>query len=63
VKVSAGGICTFSYSNDGVTFIPLGQPFTARKGKWIGAKVGIFAISRTKVREMGYADFDWFRID
>ena len=63
VKVSAGAICTFSYSNDGRTFTPLGQPFTARKGKWIGAKVGIFAISRTEVREMGYADFDWFRID
>lgn len=54
--------CTFSYSADGKKFTQLGKAFAARKGKWIGAKVGIFAIRHGKTYETGYADFDWFRI-
>lgn len=63
VKVSSGKLCDFSYSADGVTFAPLGETFEARQGKWIGAKVGIFAVRRGKTRETGYADFDWFRVE
>lgn len=63
VKVSKDAICTFSYSNDGTTFSPVGEPFPARKGKWIGAKVGLFAVRTGKTRETGYADFDWFRVE
>jgi len=40
----------------------VGNPFAARKGKWIGAKVGIFAIRKGKTNENGYADFDWFKV-
>ena len=63
VRVSKDAVCNFSYSVDGTSFSPLGEPFNARKGKWIGAKVGIFASRRGKTRETGYADFDWFRIE
>jgi beta-xylosidase len=63
VKVAAKAICTFSYSTDGQTFIPIGDPFTATKGKWIGAKIGIFAIRSGTTYETGYADFDWFRLE
>jgi beta-xylosidase len=63
VKVSQNAICNFSYSADGKTFLPIGEPFTAQKGRWIGAKVGLFAIRTGKTRETGYADVDWFRID
>jgi beta-xylosidase len=63
VKVSQNAICNFSYSADGSTFIPVGEPFTALKGRWIGAKVGLFAIRTGKIRETGYADVDWFRIE
>ena len=63
VKVSKNAVCTFSYSADGKNFSPVGEPFTARKGKWIGAKVGIFAVRTGKTRETGYADFDWFRVE
>jgi beta-xylosidase len=63
VKVSKDAVCTFSYSNDGKTFSVIGEPFTARKGKWIGAKVGLFAVRTGKTRETGYADFDWFRVE
>ena len=63
VKVSKDAVCTFSYSSDGTTFSSVGEPFAARKGKWIGAKVGLFAVRTGKTRETGYADFDWFRVE
>jgi beta-xylosidase len=63
VSVGEGAVCTFSYSTDGRSFTPLGQPFTAREGKWIGAKLGIFAVRTGSTRENGNADFDWFRIE
>ena len=43
VKVTGGGICYFSYSLDGRKYTLAGVPFTARQGKWIGAKVGLFS--------------------
>ena len=62
VRVTKDAVCSFSYSADGTTFSSVGEPFTARKGKWIGAKVGLFAVRTGKTRETGYADFDWFRV-
>lgn len=62
VQVSKGGACAFSYSTDNCTFTPIGDTFQARKGRWIGAKVGLFALGPTQTGEMGYADIDWFRI-
>jgi beta-xylosidase len=61
--VGAEALCNFSYSLDGKTFSPLGESFSARQGRWIGAKVGIFAIGSGGSSEMGYADFDWFRVE
>jgi beta-xylosidase len=52
----------FSYSENGINFISIGQEATAEKDLWISAKIGIFAISQPNVRMGGYADFDWFRI-
>ncbi|MDP4273218.1 MAG: glycoside hydrolase 43 family protein [Bacteroidota bacterium] len=63
VKVEKEAKCTFSYSADGKRFTSLGDPFTALKGKWIGAKVGIFCVRSGKFNDAGYADFDWFRIE
>ena len=61
VKVSKGGVCTFSYSEDGEKFEEINESFTAVPGKWIGAKVGLFAIRNTKTNDSGFADVDWFR--
>ena len=35
----------------------------ARPGRWIGAKVGLFAVRTTPGGEYGYADYDWFRVE
>ncbi|HUE83119.1 MAG TPA: glycoside hydrolase 43 family protein [Pyrinomonadaceae bacterium] len=63
VTVTGDAVCRFSYSADGQKYISVGGPFGARPGRWIGAKVGIFAIRTGMTREIGYADFDWFRVE
>ena len=55
-------LCSFSYSVDGNRYTPVGKEFVAREGQWVGAKVGIFAMTGSKPETPGYADFDWFRI-
>ncbi|MBD3290140.1 family 43 glycosylhydrolase, partial [candidate division KSB1 bacterium] len=55
--------CQFSYSINGENFSNIGETFKAREGRWIGAKIGLFAISRQETGMKGYADFDWFRIE
>jgi beta-xylosidase len=62
VEVSNGAVCRFSFSMDGAKFTSIGVPFQARQGRWIGAKVGLFAVGSGQTREMGYADVDWFRV-
>ena len=55
-------ICSFSYSVDGKKFISLGENFTAKPGKWIGAKVGLFITRPKAVNDGGRVDIDWFRV-
>jgi hypothetical protein len=61
ITVGPDAVCHFSYSSDGVHFNDLGDSFKAREGRWIGAKVGLFAVSFTQSKRQGFADFDWFR--
>lgn len=63
VSVQAGARCTFSYSTDGIKFNDAGTVFQATPGKWIGAKIGLFAIRDTQINDSGSADYDWFRIE
>jgi beta-xylosidase len=63
VSVGKQAVCRFSYSTDGKNFLLLGESFKARQGKWIGAKVGLFAANDSERGNLGYADFDWFRIE
>ncbi len=61
--VSNGGICTFFYSIDGVVFNTIGKPFTAKPGKWVGAKMGLYMVRDQNTNNAGYADIDWFRVE
>ncbi|UPL50294.1 glycoside hydrolase family 43 protein [Hymenobacter sublimis] len=63
VAVREGAKCQFSYSLNGEQFQPLGTEFTAREGKWIGAKVGLFCTRPGKTNDAGTADVDWFRVE
>jgi beta-xylosidase len=62
VAVEAGATCRFSYSLDGRRFEPVGRPFIAREGRWIGARVGLFASGPGGARARGHVDVDWFRV-
>jgi rhamnogalacturonyl hydrolase YesR/beta-xylosidase/lysophospholipase L1-like esterase len=62
VSVTSEAVCRFSYSTDGHEFTPLGGAFIARAGRWIGAKVGVFAAAHAAATGTGHADFDWFRV-
>ena len=62
VEVKEGGKCSFSYSIDGNTFINAGSNFTARPGRWKGAKAGIFCTRTTVTNDAGFAAFDYFRV-
>lgn len=62
VEVAENAECTFSYSESGRSFKEVNdETFTAVEGKWIGAKVGLFAEKENKTNDSGYADVDWFR--
>ena len=51
VRVQKNAVCNFSFSTNGKTYVPLGQPFNARQGRWIGAKVGIFAVGQGRLQK------------
>jgi beta-xylosidase len=53
----------FSYSTDNENFTPIGTGFQIKKGKWIGAKIGVFCINPNIVQSKGFADVDWFRVE
>lgn len=63
VDITDQAICTFSYRLDGENFQMIGKPSPAKKGRWIGAKVGLFSIHPDIRESQGFTDFDWFRIE
>lgn len=63
IKVTEGATCQFSYSENGKAFLPVGDLFRAREGRWVGARVGLFALANGESSRRGYADFDWFRVE
>ena len=63
VTVTKGAVCQFSYSTDGSIFKTIGTPFTAKPGRWVGAKLGLFCTRTVKKNDSGFADIDYFRIE
>lgn len=54
---------TFYYSTDGKTFKVFGKPFKPSAGRWVGAKIGLFATGTKSISDSSYADYDWFRVE
>ena len=57
VEVRDDCLCTFSYSLDGAEFREAGPVFKAVEGHWIGAKIGLFAISDIQKNDGGSVEF------
>jgi len=62
VSVDAQARCRFAYSLDGLVFEAFGGEFQARPGRWVGAKVGLFATCRKDAAPTGHAEFGEFRM-
>jgi beta-xylosidase len=61
MQVCAGGVTSFSYSHDDRAYTPIGAPFTAAMGRWVGAQMGLFSVSNGSAAA-GYIDIDYFRV-
>ncbi len=61
LRLEDGGGCAFAYAT-GDDFVELPRRYQARKGMWIGAKVGLYSVKDGENRSMGHADFDYFRL-
>jgi len=61
MQVRAGGITSFSWSGDDRVYKPIGAPFTAAMGRWVGAQMGLFSISNNSAAA-GHIDIDYFRV-
>lgn len=62
LRVDPGAICRFSYSFDEKEYLEAGEPFTARQGMWIGAKMGFFALRDGVTNDAGCIDLGSFMI-
>jgi beta-xylosidase len=60
VVVKDGGLCTFSFANQN-GFIEFPNTFAARKGFWIGAKLGLYSSKRQDMVPSGHVDINYFR--
>jgi len=58
IDVTDGARVAFSYSSDGRTFVPVGAPFDARMGRWVGAQLALFATGA----HGAHADIEYLRI-
>lgn len=63
VKMNKGGSYNLSFSETGEKFINVEKTFTAKPGRWVGAKLGVFCLRNNITNDAGYADIDWFRIE
>lgn len=60
VAVKDGGLCIFSFALNG-DFTTISQTFSAQKGVWIGAKLGLYSLKHLEDTPKGHMDVDYFR--
>jgi beta-xylosidase len=63
IEVNNEAACSFSFSENGSRFKTVGETFQAVEGRWIGAKIGYFALRDGMINDAGNADIDWFRVE
>lgn len=63
VMMEKGGVCHFRFSDNEERVTTVAGSFTAKPGRWVGAKVGMFCLRNNITNDAGFADVDWFRIE
>jgi hypothetical protein len=62
-KIADGDQTTFFYSLNGKDYEQLGTTFTAKSGRWMGTRMGLFITRPKQLNDGGWIDVDFFRID
>jgi beta-xylosidase len=62
MTVGGGTETHFSYSIDRREFVPVGVPFAAAPGRWVGARMGLFSAAGNPASR-GHVDIDGFRVN
>ena len=62
VVVSHENQCRFCYSLDGKKFVEFGEPFAAKEGQWIGAKLGLYCQRAASSNDSGWLEAENFII-
>ncbi|MDQ0172136.1 glycoside hydrolase family 43 protein [Paenibacillus tundrae] len=52
----------FSWSEDGVSYTPIGTTFAATTALWVGAKMGLFAINTKSEPSAGRGEYRYFAV-
>ena len=63
IKISEDGSAMFSYSEDQKNYRKIGEIFSIKEGKWIGAKIGFLALRENFINDAGYTNIDWIRFE
>lgn len=63
MQITKNGIAHFGYSNNGERIQPINYSFTAKPGRWVGAKMGMFCTRNNMTNDAGFADIDWIRFE
>lgn len=63
ITVSNSGQATYYYSLDGEKFLSHGEEFSIKEGKWVGAKIGLYASKNDQKGLPGFTDIDWLRLE
>lgn len=63
VKMEKNGVYSFGFSDDNEKYTTVMKRHTAKPGRWVGAKLGVFCLRNNITNDAGYADIDWFRIE
>jgi len=61
--LSKGGICRFGFEDMQGNYTAIPSTFVMKPGRWVGAKMGMYMLSRSQTNDAGYADIDWFRVE
>ena len=63
VMIEKGAVCHFRFSDNEAHSTTVEKSFTAKPGRWVGAKIGMFCLRNNITNDAGFADVDWFRIE
>jgi beta-xylosidase len=63
MKVIQQGKYQLAYSEDGSNFTRIEKEFTAKPGRWVGAKLGMYCTRNNITNNAGFADIDWYRVE